>query len=589
MLSYVRNLSQSFLHAGMLVCLVLACNLSVIAASETPNLDLRKYIDDALAKNQRMIVLPAGTFHVAQTTVLDHRYADLTLTGLNKTTLVMTRLEPLFFFKGCRNITLDGITLDYHPLPFTQASITKITGKTVEFQVHDGYPRLTAAYLTTHQLLLFDKDSRNWKWGHKDNWQKDLKRITDSTGQFTLAHPSDHVQVGDLICLDSRVGRAFFLRDQAKDIAFTNITLFAAPGLCFDARRTAGQHRFNNVVVTRGPTPAGATQARLISSSADGINYADTRQGPIIENCDLSWMGDDGVNLHGSVLPVIRVDDDGSFLTVMGWRPKDLNKIILPGDEARVLASKTFAVAKKLKVVSFEPMEGLEGVSMAQVKRYYHAASIHEMGLPSFILYRMKLADGVPKEGQYIDVPGASCPGYSITNSRFANHRARGLRIMASHGTISHNTFEQIQQAAIYLGPEYSSWMEGGWVNHISVFGNKIRNVCQGSPAWSQYYYGPGAIAISGHPDQGDNMIYPGNHNIILRDNHIDGSGVSAIAILAGEQILLKNNTFSRVNTASSTQNACRSFGVQYQPVPIFIWDKATRQIQIDPSQALPN
>jgi hypothetical protein len=581
----VSHVFQSFVFKRFLCIGILGMHIAwggfVEAAEPIPTLDLQQLIDRACADGQQMIVLPPGTYHVNKTVVLDQRYVGLTITGQGQTTLIMTRLEPLMFINGAQDLTIDGFTLDYDPLPFTQVTITRIENCTVTFAVQDGYPRLSPTYLTTHQLLLFDGNTRQWKWAQQDNWQHDLKMLSPTQGQFTLAKPSDRLAVGDSICLDSRVSRAFFLRAQARNIAFSNLTILASPGLCFDARRTAGRHRFTNVVVKRGPTPVGATQPRLISSSADGINYADTRQGPMIDHCDLSWIGDDGVNLHGSTLPVIRVDDDGSFLVVLSWRPKDMNKVILPGDDARLLASGTFAVLGQHRIVSFEPMEGLQGVSMEEVKRYYHAASMHEMGLPNFILYRMKLADVTPVQGQYIDVPAASCPGYCITASRFANHRARGVRIMASFGTISHCTFADIEQSAIYLGPEYSSWMEAGWVHNISVLNNHITNVCQGAAAWSPYYYAPGAITISGHPDQGDNMIHPGNHNILVRDNVIDGSGVSAIAVLAGRQILLQDNTYLHTNTAARTSEACRSFGVNYQPTPVFLWPKATQNVLI--------
>ena len=54
-----------------------------------------------------------------------------------------------------------------------------------------------------------------------------------------------------------------------------------------------------------GPTPDGATEPRMISTCADGLNIAFATKGPTIEGCHFSFMGDDSVNLHGATFVVL--------------------------------------------------------------------------------------------------------------------------------------------------------------------------------------------------------------------------------------------------------------------------------------------
>lgn len=575
-----RFASRSLFFLSVISSLVLGMLCQSVASAQQDT-DIRQMILDAVSQGQSTLTLPAGTFTVNQTITLYGNAQNLTITGQGQTHLIMTQHQPLFYLNGAKNITIDGISLDYDPLPFTQATITSIQDKTVTFEVHDGYPRLGPTYLTSKQLMIFDGQTRHWKWEQQDNYQTGLKMLSENTGQMTVNNPPDNMVVGDYVCLESRINRGFFLRGQAQDITFSNLTIYSAPGVGFDARRTQGAHHFDNVKIMRGPTPANATQPRLISTCADGINYANTRQGPVIENCDISWQGDDGVNLHGNCFPVLQVNEDGSFYTAVTWRPMDLDKIILPGDEARVLAQNNYAIAHRYIIESFEPLEDLMGITPQQVSAHYTGYAASEMGFPNYLVIRMKFQQGVPTVGQYVDVPAASCPNFVIRNNQFAHHKARGVRIMANHGVIENCRFEDTPQSAIYLGSEYSNWMESGWVSDIQVLNNQIQNVCRGGQAWSSYYYAPGAIALSGRCSRGNNLVAPGNQNVLIQNNTINDSGMSAIAILSGKDITLTNNTYTNVNTHGLAM-AASAYGVQYQPVPVFVWPQATVNINID-------
>ena len=94
---------------------------------------------------------------------------------------------------------------------------------------------------------------------------------------------------------------------QSRNIRIEDVTLFAAPGLGVESRYMDGDNYYR-YKIARGPRPAGATQDRLLSTSADGFNYAFARKGPTLDHCDFSYEGDDSVNLHGPALPITRID-----------------------------------------------------------------------------------------------------------------------------------------------------------------------------------------------------------------------------------------------------------------------------------------
>jgi len=537
--------------------------LPLIGRGAEPVTDLNLFLQKQLEAGTRTIVLPPGTIRIADTVKLDAAFHDLTITGNGKTTLVMTRLTEAFFLRGCRNVTLSGFTVDYDPLPFTQGTVEAVNGNAVTFSVHDGYPDLTAAYLVRHALFFAAAD-RNWRWESRPNHTVKVEAISPRRGVVTLAQPPE-VKIGDYVVLNARATAAFVLRNQAENITFRDITILSAPGAGFIARRTSGQHRFERVVIKRGPTPSGATEARLLAAGADGINYGTSRQGPIITDCDLSFIGDDSVNFHGALLPVLK-QEGRDFIVSLGYQPDDLGKVIQPGDMVRILNPGNYQVEKTARLEAIEPFKVITAAEMAT----YGGSNLYPNAPPNFILYRMRLQDAVPQAGQFIDVPAVNCPGFVIRDSYFHDHRARGLRIQANNGKIENCRFKNLEQSAIAVGPEYAYWLEAGWTNNIAISGNVIEDVCQGGISWSEHSYFGGAITIFSRRSQNTAPWWHGNTAITIKNNIITGCPVSGILILTGNNVTVSDNQISRVNRIDPAVIG-KNHGLRYHPEPISV------------------
>ena len=67
-------------------------------------------------------------------------------------------------------------------------------------------------------------------------------------------------------------------------MAFENVSILSAP--CFGFVSVYGDGiSLDHVSVEPGPTPPGAAQPRIFSSSADAINLSNNAAGPVIRNC----------------------------------------------------------------------------------------------------------------------------------------------------------------------------------------------------------------------------------------------------------------------------------------------------------------
>ena len=233
--------------------------------------------------------------------------SSATIRGGRNTTLVCTNLVDLFYLNGCSRVTMRDFTVDYDPLPFTQGTITAIdrAKKVIRYRLHAGYPRLEKRYLVHHPLF-FGKQTRTMKYDRIWSHCRDNRMLSPEEGELQMEQIQPNLEVGDFVVLNYRPGCIMKIRGMSDSLKFENLTFHSSPGGGIFARRTRGRHEIRNCRMVRGPRPAGASEERLLSLSADGINYATSRQGPLIEGNEIAFIGDDSVNLHGSPLRVVR-------------------------------------------------------------------------------------------------------------------------------------------------------------------------------------------------------------------------------------------------------------------------------------------
>ena len=413
---------------------------TVLTAAQS---ELQKEINTQISAGKKVIKLTRPEYRSAKTIEL-RKLDGVTIDG-NGAKLVMTRPVHALRLNGCRNATVKNLTIDYDPLPFTQGVITSVSPdfRQIEFTIDEGYPDLTAAYAVGHPHL-FQKDGKSWKLEAADLYGK--TEILDARhGRFRANKPEPALAPGDKLALNMRKNGAVYLT-ACGPIRFENLTIYTCPSLGFCNRFSEGGDELVNVKLTRGPRPEGTKADRLLSTCADGLNYAYIRRGPKLVNCDFSFMGDDSVNLHSVALPVVRVLNGTTFDTLRPYKAEGFPRIIRPGDKLRLLDPSDYSVIGEAVIESFRPSP--RKYDRETLKKFYFNRGD---GLRDWTAYEVKLAPGgtAVKEGQFFDIPAIGANGFEIRDSYFHDHRGRGLRIMASGGVIENNRFERIKHAAI--------------------------------------------------------------------------------------------------------------------------------------------
>ena len=539
-------------HFLLKILLILSAFTFSLAKAEA--VDLNDLIQSFAKSNEKVLRIPPGTYRLDSRGLSFVRVKDATIDATNVTLLGTSFTSPALLFSDCRNVRIRGLTLDYDPLPFTQGDVTAVNEQMgiVDFEIHAGYPTLTKNYQVL-RFYLFEKDSPRWKKGCLDYYPDKLEVVSPTKGRFHF--PPDRryilnaVASGDRLVMTIRAAAGIMVSDGSSGLTFENCTIHAAPGLAVGVRFAETAGTFDRLRVAPGLPPTGATQPRLISSSADALNVAYSRQGPLITNCDFSFMGDDSLNIHGMLLPVLKWLDERTFLTMQPKAHAKLAWLVRPGDEVRLMEQPTYRIVETRKCQSIRrsdhPRE--EWLAKGQELLGPRLSKPEDM-----ILFEITLDKNVsnPSLGLYADIPATSAPNFQVRDSYFHDHRARGMRLMSQGGIIENNRFERIQDVAISLGPEFEGWREAGWVQNITLRGNRLREIGQGGKVLLPASPVVGAIsvgAITGPLPKGMTR-YRGNEMIFIEGNQIDGCSVDGISVGSAKDVTIIGNSITNVN-----------------------------------------
>lgn len=529
--------------------------ISAAMASLLAGFDVKSAVEDAVSNGRPTVQLPAGR-HIVTDTVNIRGAKNLTVDGQGSTIVFsLTDLNKQGFkIDNSENIRLKNFSIDYDPLPFTQGTISAMSddGKAIEFRIHDGYPDYAGLFIVK-RAYIFDAKTRRWKTGVADLYPREAKALSPRTGRIVLGAAEPNVAVGDLIAFTTRAGAAVNAY-WVNGLRVEDVTIYTAGSIAVIVRFPSGEDNYFRFKVLRGARPAGAYEDRLMSTGADAFNYAYSRRGPVIENCEFEFMGDDSVNLHGVTFPVFKKDDARSFIGLFRRDLIGLTNIIRAGDRLRMLRSGNFDILDEAHIVSIAEAPREREFTREEVKVLWPT-------MPDTKYAFMRICadkDIAMDDAAFFDVPAVAAENFIIRNCQFRDHRGRGLRIMASKGGIENNVIERISQSAIALGPEYEHWREAGWPDNVVIRGNTLRDNGWGRFVLMSDYFSPGAISLGYRPEK-EGHFPAAIRNITIESNLIDGSSVSAIHINAACDVLIRGNRIKRSNNED-----CRASGSRF-------------------------
>ena len=240
---------------------------------------------------------------------------DLTIVA-DGVRLVCTYRTRAITFDHCSNVTLQGVTVDYDPLPFTQGDIVAIANdkSSIDVKIHAGYPAVANS-----RIDIVDPKTRFRKRGMPFLWGTKAELIAPDVVRVSLKDIGYAAAVGDMASLSGWVDPGGIPHaigvETCSHMTLKNVTVCASPSMGIIESDGDGGSYYDGCRVVPGPPP-GRHAGRLLSTNHDAMQSVYVKNGPMVENCDIERAGDNSWSVQSSSYLVI--DPQGTSV-VLGY------------------------------------------------------------------------------------------------------------------------------------------------------------------------------------------------------------------------------------------------------------------------------
>lgn len=438
--------------------------------------------------------------------------------------------ENYFNVISCDTLEIKNLTVDWDwergGRLASVARVYDISGSTVTFEFPESGAAKQAAdevWQTMNQLDPYTlTPGCN---GGAEFWELS-SRITDKkylgNGLVSVNFGADnlsHLEAGQVYLIRHRLysSAVFYTGENSKNITYRDINIYGAYGSGFVAGGGAGYMLFAGIRIGLRP---GTEEKYRISTTVDAFHIADTKGHFIIENCDISFQGDDCLNVHDNV--GVLEENSGKKLIVSCMQP---------------------AAFRKGAQIAFKSAEDFSDFPLtATVKKVISLSG-------KAVITLDKDVSDIPV-GAVVYNSGSDSGNYIVRNNYFHECRARGLLLGSDNGLVENNRFYKTQGAALRISVDIGdSWMEGTGVDNLVIRKNSFDG-CNLND-WSSV-----VEFVSNYRGS----IINGNcfNNIELSENTFSEFPSLAVSVSSGANIKITGNSFKNETEISGSHDRGR-------------------------------
>lgn len=493
--------------------------------------DFRPFVNESIQRGEKRIVIPPGTYRLDPKSggelwrLRQVRDVEIVADGV---TLVGTKLMRAISLHRCANVTLQGLTIDYDPLPFTQGEVIVGTEDvdSIDVKIHAGYPRKPYS-----RIDVVDRQTRFRKKGIPFLWGTKAEMIADDVVRIRREGLAKFALPGDLVSLSTgqETGAPHAVSiDQCEQITFRNVTVHSAPGMGILEADGEGGSSFIGCKIVPGPLPPGATEARLLSTSWDAFQSKTIRKGPLVEGCEIRDAGDDSWSVQSSDYVVLK-NEGGTVVLASrdeftdGVQMGDRLRASVDGQEYKITSRKT--VPRAEAALSPEVMGKL-----GQARNW----SAWKVSPRCIVITLDRAPDWPPGESVYS--PDRMGNGFVFRNNRI---HSPGRVLLKAGGLMELNTLDTPH--ALVVCPEVPGSAAAG-IEDLVIRNNTIRQAGWFCPApWSSQ---AGVISVTAAATNSELRTRPVFKNVRIEGNTINGGAGPHLVVSSATGVTIVGNHF---------------------------------------------
>ncbi|MAX25620.1 MAG: hypothetical protein CMJ19_14065 [Phycisphaeraceae bacterium] len=431
--------------------------------------------------------------------------------------ITMTNPEcGVFQISQSQRVIIKNFSVDYDPLPYTQATVTAfdLDNRWFEIKVDAGFPLPSEPFFKTAR--------RSWGALKDPNVPARLKDLSEG-GHVMVQQWDDlgdrrfrlhaqktaiynHMAIGDKYIHLARTSIAqHFHADECTDLTALNLTVYASPASSFAANSC---DRFSVIGCQIRIKPG-----RWHSSNGDGIHCQRNRTGPWIENCLIEGIIDDPTNIYSMRSELIEQVDEHT-LKIKAKKPRTFKTPDAIGKPLILLNNRTGQI-----------------ISSCTIKRIVDQDQTVLVQVTEPLPQNLHITDSFDSDVAFV--------GYNLSRDFVIRNNTyrlsqRHLIIMGGQGLIQGNTFDQISGPGVSIlnhnrsRNEPESLLTGDLIIRDNTFVN-----CD---------FGPFAY----HPKQAYGCLFLGSKTWDQKPGEQQLIG----------RVLIENNTFKNIRKAGINLNS---------------------------------
>jgi hypothetical protein len=490
-------------------------NVSNNGAYPNDNIDdtnsIQTTINQAIMNGPNNIVMfQAGTYDVSSSFYISNA-VNLTVMGQGQDVTNILGHVPTSIFTviSCQGIMITMLAIDFNPLPFTAGYVTTVNTNYLIVQIVP--PHRADVGQQVEALLRYDSNLMRPAIGPNtyEMYQTPPPNINTSlVGNGTLSVPLGYPSsfaVGDAIIVRyAFVNHAFYAND-VPDFTLQSITIYTAWYMGIFTLRTPRLNIIDYHVKRYN--------GRWMSTAADCMHFADSRQYINIYDSTCEGQGDDGLNVQAFYFSVLQVINSSALIIQEYNWPETLNVGI--GTNLEFSTSQQPFNAYSIATVASSSVYG------ANSRLFTFINSINA------------------SVGYWVCV--SDTPLLTIRNLTVANNRARGVLLETRNIHMTQSLFNRTSGPAVLIQPSLY-WYEGPATRNMTLDYNMYISCNEGVTQEK------GMIALLPYPVQ----LAPVMSQIqIMSSTFILGQySVNVLQCANADDVLISDNYITTSNSA---------------------------------------
>lgn len=471
---------------------------------DPPSAQLQEDLNAAIAAGSNTFVISPGVYRPKRDLLLNNARDLSIVPGEGGSVVLLFTCNWGLVLRSCANVSVANVTIDYDPPCYSQGVVTASDRDSFTYTLDDGFPAPVGGSAISDDRFAQAPIVKCIRWDPITRLELGLLKLAYNSSQRKIKHlggrlyqlgiEGGNAQVykpGEIVTVGPRAGHTVLLTNSSS-CTIEGFTIHGSSDMVLVEYGGGGAHTWRRNRVVRNATrhPMG-----MLVSNADIFQSSGCERGPLVEFNELTFAGDDCMNIHNYFSVVMKRDasdskrvllldgvgahdivGDGHYADSYEVWHQQLNTFsrVQIGDILRVYDPIKLGLHLTTSVLAFQESTEHADLVLANqtlAKMGFHTNTRDWVG--KLRTYWVTMQDEIPAESVayfFVNVDRLSSGGAVVRGNSFASCGA--VHFKSIGGTVENNFMNHTRGIGILIWPQ---WLEGSvGLRDVLVSGNSF-------------------------------------------------------------------------------------------------------------------